>query len=243
LPSSFTTVKLAEIHHECHCMSLTAFLHSLETGRVTVDDPRTPVADDAEAVDLAIRECDQVARTEMAGNAPLLVPGAARWAAELLYKGCQLTVHRDADAQQVATAMRTRCPHPPAADVLYSVDLTLRCLVDLLVLARGVSHDDVLVAQFRRLAFEWPLSSVGAEDLGDGQFDTAHLEIIAGHASLRQLYVDRIIALRDPSRLNHPGVREGVREAIGAFDELCPAELAVMRRLERETWSAEQSPK
>jgi len=77
------------------------------------------------------------------------------------------------------------------------------------------------VAELCRLAREWPLSSVGVRDLG-GQCDPAQLTEIAGHASLRQLYTDRIVARRDLGRLGHPGVREGVREALGLFDALCP---------------------
>ncbi len=211
-------------------MSLAAFLNSLmEAGRVLVADPDAPAADDAASVERALGDCDQTARAQMAGEAPEFVPLAARWAAQRLYQGCQLLAYRELGARAVVRAMRVACPQGPSAGALYSADLTLRYLGDLLVLARGVSDDDVLLVELRRLAREWPLSSVGVKDLG-GECEPAQLEVIAGHPSLRQLYIDRVVARRDLGRLDHPGVREGVREAIGMFDALCPELAAAVGR-------------
>jgi hypothetical protein len=42
------------------------------------------------------------------------------------------------------------------------------------------------------------------------------------HPSLRQLYVDRILARADTSRLADKAVREAVQMALGAFPELAP---------------------
>jgi hypothetical protein len=70
-----------------------------------------------------------------------------------------------------------------------------------------------------RLARTWPLSSVGA-DLGPGPFD---VDAFVGDASLRALYVDRVLAQADLSRLGDPRVDDAAREALGARPDLRPA--------------------
>ena len=118
------------------------------------------------------------------------------------------------------------CPGPIDPATIYSVDLTLRWLPDLLTLARAAATRDVLVDELLRLAREWPLSSVGIKDLPGSEPGA-----IVEHPSLLQLYVDRIIARRDKSRLGHPAVDRGVRTALGMFPELCP-ELAEVLEVE-----------
>jgi len=66
------------------------------------------------------------------------------------------------------------------------------------------------------LAREWPLSSAGIRDVGP-----VDVKAFIGHSGLRQLYIDRIIAYGDVTRLNEPMVELAARHALGAFPELC----------------------
>jgi len=123
----------------------------------------------------------------------------------------------------------------------------------------GVSRNDPLCDFLEEWGIKWPLSSVGLEfrkptvTLGHpGEETQAHptpapsqLEnssIITGeiswdlcgfweHATLRRLYLDRIIILKDLSRLSDARVALEVREALGSYPSLVPD---VARRL-RET--------
>src|SRR4029079_16978759 len=90
---------------------------------------------------------------------------AARWAATLLYRVCQLLVYRELDETLVRAALHTACPEPMSAAVAYSVDLTFRHLPDLMTLVRAAAEQDILVADLRKLANVWPLSSVGMKEV------------------------------------------------------------------------------
>jgi hypothetical protein len=204
-------------------MSWATFLTALlETGRVRVGLADLPAEHSIAEADETLRTFDAVARLEMADDAPDFRLEAARWGASTLYRACQLLVFRDLDQAAVKHGLSRPCPGTIDPATIYSVDLTLRWLPDLLTLARAAAIRDVLVEELLRLAREWPLSSVGIKDL-EGIEPGAIIE----HASLLQLYVDRVIARRDKSRLVHPAVVRGVRRALGMFPELCPELAAV----------------
>jgi hypothetical protein len=198
-------------------MSLSHFLVSLaETGQVAIspefaEDP----AIDTEA-DAVLLEMDRVSRLNLAGQAPAFLPNVALWAARLFHRGCQFLVCRDVDAAIVATALQDPCPenHSPATD--YSADLTLQYLPDLIRMAQQVASADPLAQQLLAIAREWPLSSVGVRGL-----EKLNPDGFIAHSGLGQLYVDRILAREDVSRLGDPRVDAAVREALGAFPELC----------------------
>ena len=64
----------------------------------------------------------------------------------------------------------------------------------------------------------WPLSSVGVAALA-----ASPVESFWSDASLRQIYVDRVIARADLARLAEPGVRAAARAALGLYPALAPA--------------------
>ncbi len=196
-------------------MSLAHFLVALaETGQVAVaPEFSNDVDSQAGAV---LLEMDRVTRLNLAGTPPEFIPQVALWAASLFHRGCQFLVCRDIDANIVVKALQEPCPapHSPAAD--YSADLTFQYLPDLVTMTRQVASGDPLLQQLVAIAREWPLSSVGIKEV-----ESVKVDAFISNISLRQLYVDRILAREDVSRLGDPRVDEAVREAIGAFPELC----------------------
>lgn len=205
-------------------MLAVSFVNSLlERGAVRVPGPTEPSPGDwADAV----AELDRAVRPEMAFDPPPVDEPAAIWGLQMLYRGCQCLAHRDVDAETVGRMLAEPCPSARAsAAACYSVDLALRYLPDLLSLARGIAPDDPLVTSLMRLANAWPLSSVGVK--GVGEID---IRPFANHPSLRQLYVDRIIARSDVSRLGDAGIAGSVRAAVGNFPELAPAIVQLLPR-------------
>jgi len=196
-------------------MTLSAFLSRLSESGIAVVD-----MDDAIAPDLqwqaTIVEWDAVQRNELL-SAPKLSLEAAGWAVERFYRGCQAIVCRDMGPNDLHRYLAAPFPEPrePAAD--YSVDLVFRFLPDLIALARKVSQNDPLVAELLRLAEAWPLSSVGVAGLGE-----ISREPFLHHPGLRQLYVDRILATGDATRLTSDVVREAAGIALGAFPQMAP---------------------
>lgn len=200
-----------------------SFLSSLLTsGRVEVDELAAGPGQLADNAEELLPAFDRLARQELAFTAPEFVPEAAEWAAGVIYRGCQFLVYRRLDEHAMNKAFEVACPRPLSAGVVYSADLLLRYLADLVILARAAAERDVLVAELLRIGSAWPLSSVGIPRLAANQLDPRAVEIIMADRCLRQLYIDRVIARRDLSRLAHCGTRDGVREALGLYDELWP---------------------
>lgn len=192
------------------------FLHDLlESGRVSV----APVLEKKGGEDLTsvILDFDRASRLNLVGEAPKVDLPAAQWAATLLYMGCQLVVLRNVDAAEAAEVLQLACPSKRSPETDYSVDLFFRYLPDLYDIAKRVAADDPLVSQLEGLAAAWPLSSVRMQSVGQESID-----FFIHDASLRQLYVDRIIESKAFRLAKHPEIVEGIRASYGAFPELCP---------------------
>lgn len=197
-------------------MTLTDFL-----SRLSADGIAIVTSDEALEPDdgwkKVIVEWDDVRRSELAFTAPELSLTAAGWAAVLMYRGCQALICRGVSPTDLARFFGDRCPESVPASAAYSVDLLFRFLPDLVKLAQQVARGDPLVVELLKLARAWPLSSVGIADVGD--VDAAPL---LENPSLRQLYVDRIVAAGDTARLKDSAVRKAVQSSLGVFPELAP---------------------
>lgn len=197
-------------------MTLAAFLRSLfDNGCVRLP---TVVPFDAAALvgaDAELIAFERLARQELPGDPPAFDLDVARWAALLFFRACQFVVYRDVPADVVQSELRAPLPARRRPDVDYSVDLTLRYLPDLFAFARAAAENDPLVAELRTLAVRWPLSSVGIAGLGD-----LDVSGFIDHPSLRGLYVDRILARGDSTRLADPRVKAAVTTAVGLHREL-----------------------
>lgn len=204
-------------------MSLQSFLNALyETGRVPVDDPGAPRDAGAADIDAILGAFDARAREQLAFTAPRFTREAAHWSAALMYRGCQSLVYRRLDEPAVKGVLGVESPTRLSPDTIYSADLVLYVLPELDRMARAVAEKDVLVGELRRIGGAWPLSSVGMPQMTANEIEPSALELIMHDRSLRQLYIDRVIARRDRSRLEHSDVRDGVLQAIGMYDELWP---------------------
>jgi hypothetical protein len=195
------------------------FLDGLFTdGRVRVASLADISDTEGEKIDEALVAFEQNYRRGLPGTPPPIFLSAARWAATVFYRICQFTVFRDLDEETISRALATRCPAGDPPSVHYSVDLTFRFLPDAVKLARGASAEDPLLRHLMRLANEWPLSSVGIAGM-----EKFEISSWINDPSLRGLYVDRVIAYREVSRINDPLVRQAVEQALGVFPDLAPA--------------------
>ena len=193
------------------------FLEELRTtGEVSV-----PAGGEAfeigESLEPEIRQFDQSARRALAGEAPALDLVVAEWAARLLAEAARAAIAREMEPAKIAAVFAQPCPRPHSPETDYSADLFLRYLPDLLAWLQRLAAEDPLVTEIRRICGAWPLSSVGVKDLPLGS-----IEPFIGPAALRQLYVDRILARKDFSRIGDARVADGLRAALGAYPELCP---------------------
>lgn len=205
-------------------MSLSNFLQSLfGEGRVRVE----PVFRNGELVVETAEELSEAFemlsdfngtyRHELAYQPPKLNREALLWGAVQVRRAASLLTYREVEPEQLQTALTVPCPESISPSVVYSVDLTYRFLPDLLRLARAASPQDPLVAILKDWANQWPLSSVGISDV-----KVADALIWLDDSCLRQIYVDRILAEQDASRLADTRTLDAVRTAVGQQSHLVP---------------------
>ncbi len=200
-------------------MLLTPFLYDLQTtGAVTLAARPEPFAEaDERAAQALLREWHAADAREWPGTAPGFDPAAASWAARYLYHTVQLALVRELDETVVAEYLPDFAgPVPPEA--IYSADLSLRYLPDLLRLAKGLAPGDALVARLHAMAGQWPLSFVGAAagPAETGVAAEAEARVLA-HPALRQEYIDRIIRAQDRARAARPQLAPLVHAALGHY--------------------------
>jgi hypothetical protein len=194
-------------------MSLVSFVAALfEHGRVQVPPPDAKeIADDADEVCRLLDDRARALALAFPGDAPPLEMDVALWAARQLYRASQLAVYRELDAAAIEELLRPACPSAPPTTRHWSVDLLFVFLPNLILLARTASEYDPLVVRLHEWAAEWPLSSVGVAGVSP-----KNVHEIVEHAGLLQLYVDRILAKKDWSRLKDDRVRSAARQSLGA---------------------------
>jgi hypothetical protein len=196
---------------------LASFLETLMRDGQAVVSARAADSPDDAAI-RGLNELDLLARTEAAVDLPELSIPAASWALTLFYQLCQFVTCRDLSEQIIHAACRTPCPdhRGPACD--WSVDLLFRHLPHVFATARHLSNGDPLVEEIRRLGRDWPFSSVGLLGMAN-----INIESFAGHAGLMRMYVDRILAVQDTSRLGDARIDEQIRADLGARNALAPS--------------------
>jgi hypothetical protein len=200
-------------------MSLLHFLTQLwQSGRVEVSSQQDAIAVDGPAITDFLQSQEQALRDDLPFIPPPLNVDTARWAALKLYRGAQFLAFSEAKPALIQKVL-----HDPLisddspTNNAYSVDLSFRFLPDLLRLSMQSQERNALLASLRKLATDWPLSSIGVTDLGPlRNFDFLQ------SPCLKQLYIDRIIAAKDLARLTTKDIRNAVRASLGAYPELCP---------------------
>ena len=197
-------------------MELAPFIHSLlYQGNVTVkSDPAIANYTDRAEVIKILETYYREDILDMPANAPAFVPGAAVWAANYFYPALMLTVTRAAGEELIHERL-VDFPNEKTTGVIYTADLVLRHLPRLFGLAKGLAPADILVKKLKQMAALWPLSSVGIE-----LEETPDAENILADLFLRQVYIDRIIQLKDKKRIQGPAVIKAILETTGDYTEM-----------------------
>ncbi|MBO9633489.1 MAG: hypothetical protein J7578_10270 [Chitinophagaceae bacterium] len=180
-------------------MALSAFIQDLITsGEVSIAGSIDPFSDDDLQASLALlQQLYRDAAMDCPLPVPAFVPDTALAAAKYLYIAVQLTVLREEGEESIRKNLHL--PAPQHADDVFSGDLMLGYLPQLLELAQGLAPADLLVQELRQTAAEWPLSTVGIQLTAEPDH-----RIILSHPALKQLYADRIIQKKDKARISPP---------------------------------------
>ena len=194
-------------------MGLSFFIQNLvESGAVSINvafDSFTN--DDLYETQKILEQVYQEDIIEMPGAAPAFSAESALWASIYFYRAVQLTVMRDANEEIMKEQLHSFTGESNPESI-YSADLVLRYLSSLFDLAKGLAPADILVQELKRVAVQWPFSSVGIE-----LDEPVNNDIILSHPSLRQAYIDRIIALKDKKRITDPTIVTYIKESTGQY--------------------------
>ena len=192
--------------------------------------PQPPEADAASAA--LLRRAWQDDAWHFPGTQPAFDEAGASSTAVWFYSAAMCYADRS-----MTVELSTRLLEPPIfqrinASVHYSVDLVLRHLPALHELASGLAQSDPVLLSLKRMAWLWPLASMGVSlPLDWGLPDTSHLR---SHPGLWRLYLDRIIASGDPAALHDDATRSEARLSLGLHPGL------VLRLLPH--WQAVEPP-
>jgi hypothetical protein len=184
-------------------------------GRVPVSSVESHI-DDSDALSL-LEGLDSASRAELGLDLPEFSAQAALWAARLFHQLCRFVVCREIGEEQTKKACGLVCPVARGPGTDWSVDLTIRHLPRLFQLARHLSKGDPLVEEMKRIAADWPLSSIGIPGLENLQLDA-----FISHPALKRLYADRVVAAGDTSRLGDPRLDDLLRADFGVYRDLAP---------------------
>jgi MoxR-vWA-beta-propeller ternary system domain bpX4 len=195
-------------------------------GVLRVRSEARPSAEEVAEATGFLLEHEQKYRRSLAGIPPVPAKEALKWAADEFYRAAQFLLYRDLNEDLLQRDLSVSCPERKSAAVCYAVDLTFRFLPELIRLARAASESDPLTQRLMAWAGEWPLSSVGVKGVAP-----VEVNAFISDVSLRTLYLDRIIASGDVSRLEDARVRESARAALGAHPELAPKIAAALQPL------------
>lgn len=205
-------------------MTLSQFiLNLLEKGQVVLEgklkDFSQKELEEASSVLKVYYDHDKM---KMPYQAPEFEPGIAIWGATFLYHTMQLSLLRDEDEatvrQYLKVSTATQTP-----SVIYSADLMLRYLPQLLRMTKGLAPNDILVKCLMETATQWPFSSIGI-----ALTETPHLDPILEHPSLRGAYIDRIIQSKDQKNIYNEKITNLINEALGDHQSTFWPELTKM---------------
>ncbi|NLR79803.1 hypothetical protein [Chitinophaga eiseniae] len=194
-------------------MNLSAFInHLVREGQIAVVDDLPPLLPAASADALEVlTDYYHHDKLEMPATAPEFDPDAALWAATYIYQAVRLIMLRSIQPNKVLPGLSLYTGRINA-DSIYSADLCLRYLPDLLSLTRKLDAQDALVMHIRETAMQWPFSSTGMQLTAKGS-----LAGIISSPALLQAYADRIIVTRDYPRCGVPAVRDAVNASLGDY--------------------------
>lgn len=194
---------------------LIAFLDGLwRKGEVTVANDFVEFSEEElDEASLLLELRHQEDSAHMPGKMPEFHAEAAAWAAVITYRITQLIMLRKVDVDDIPRWLPS-FHKEPTPDLIYSADLSLRYIPQLLTLTKALAPDDPLAKEIQEMAQSWPYSSVGIALAHE-----ANIEQLYSHTSLFQSYIDRIIHHKAKDRANHPSVIQGIRMSLGMFPD------------------------
>lgn len=147
---------------------------------------------------------EQNYREHLGLELPTFRPDDALWSAKIFYQFARFYTYAELKNLDVSE-FRPPESEPVEPETIYSVDIVLRFLPDLIQLFNSTEADQNTMRLMSELARIWPLSSVGCQEIES--VDSQH---VLNHPGLRIMYLDRIIARNDQTRMKDKLVKQAL---------------------------------
>lgn len=180
-------------------------------GRAVILSDKPPTTAELAADEEWILAWEPDWRQTLTGSPPQIDRAVLRWAVAVIDQTARFLAYKHLPEAPLPAQPEVR--HPAAH---YSADLVLRFLPEFIRLTRALSPGGFLERELLTIAAKWPLSSVGIANLPQPLEPVSFWD----DPCLQRLYLDRIMATQDESRLADPRVREALRSDVGLHSEL-----------------------
>ncbi len=158
-----------------------------------------------------LHELYQKEALEHPHQTPEFDPAAAAWGALLLYYAAQAILNRSASLEEIMPLFESYTGQVTASAV-FSVDLSLRFLPDLIDKLKIVNPDDGLILLLEQQLAAWPYSAIGYELVTPPPLGL-------DNPCLLQCYANRIIAKKAVALLSLPVLYQAVQASLGAHQK------------------------
>ena len=145
---------------------------------------------------------------------PTFDAAAALWGAKTLYTAAQLLLNRQ-HGEQDLPGLLPPFPHPLTEGAILSADLTLRFLPAVIDRLQRIDPEDVLIPVLENKLVTWHYSGIGHSL----PVEKLNFELLSGMFCLRQLYIDRVIELKNKALAAHEALSDSVKASMGLSGE------------------------
>lgn len=145
-------------------------------------------------------------------TAPTYDAAAALWAARTFCFAAQLIIYRKTSGKDLL-ALLPSYEGTITAEAMLSADLCLRFLPEILIKAKEIDPEDMIIPILEGHLKQWHYSAIGFPL----ETEMLDLEVVLGNKCLKQLYVDRIIRNKSKSLAKIPTLTEQVIASMGDY--------------------------
>ena len=140
---------------------------------------------------------------------PLFDAAAALWGAKTLYTAAQLLLNRQ-HGEADLPALLSPFSDPLTESAILSADLSLRFLPPIIAQLQRIDPDDALIPILENILITWHYSGIGHSL----PIEKLNFEPLSGMFCLRQLYIDRVIELKNQALAAHKALSESVKTSL-----------------------------
>lgn len=142
-------------------------------------------------------------------------PAAALWAAKITYTIAQLLLFRETPEEELPNILPPFVGPTTPATIL-SADLCLRFVPQIIGEAKAIDPGDPLLPLVEELLKKWHYSAIDF-DLEEEQLS---FDFLADSDCLQQLYVDRILTLKNKKRAERAAVKSLLLASLGNHSQI-----------------------